>query len=35
MVEYHKGKQGFVVMSDESKIPISQNKKSSFLDRLS
>lgn len=35
MVEYHKGKQGFVVMSDEAKIPISQNKKSSFLDRLS
>jgi two-component system LytT family response regulator len=35
MVEYHKGKQGYVVMSDESEIPISQNKKSSFLDRLS
>ena len=31
MLEYHKGKSGFVVMSDQSKIPISQNKKASFI----
>lgn len=35
MLEYHKGKSGFVMMSDESKIPISQNKKSLFVKRLS
>jgi two-component system LytT family response regulator len=34
MEEYHKGKQGYVVMSDTSTVQISQNKKADFIKRL-
>ena len=35
MEEYHKGKQGYVLMSDKSTVQISQNKKADFIKRLS
>ncbi len=34
MVEYHKGKNGYLVMSDQSQVQISQNKKASFINRI-
>ena len=34
MLEYHKGKQAYVLMKTEISLPISQNKKTDFLKRL-
>lgn len=34
MLEYHKGKQSYIVMSDKSSVQVSQTKKADFVKRL-